>query len=122
MTSMETIMEPSMDRTPYLAMAVTPEQRSTYGMGAWIFERRWNGQGCRRGGDRRGVVGSATIRFRRTDVTGVFGVGENSALGCCGKRVTWVSVAQGLPRNMRWSISRGLIPPLLCSCFPFLFT
>ena len=40
----------------------------------------------------------------------MFGVGENSAPGCCGKRVPWVSVAQELPRNMRLSISRGLIP------------
>ena len=40
----------------------------------------------------------------------MFGVGENSAPGCCGKRVPWVSVAQELPRNIRLSISRGLIP------------
>ena len=40
----------------------------------------------------------------------MFGVGEYSAPGCCGKRVPWVSVVQGLPRNMRLSISRGLIP------------
>ena len=56
------------------------------------------------------------------DTTGVFGVGENSALGCYRKRVLWVSIAKGLPRNMRWSISRGHLPPLLCTCFPFLFT
>ena len=40
----------------------------------------------------------------------MFGVGENSAPGCCGKRVPWVSIAQELPRNRRLSISRGLIP------------
>ena len=37
-------------------------------------------------------------------------MGENSAPGCCGKRVPWVSIAQELPRNMRLSISRGSIP------------
>ena len=37
-------------------------------------------------------------------------MGENSAPGCCGKRVLWVSIAQELPCNMRLSISRGLIP------------
>ena len=40
----------------------------------------------------------------------MFGVGENSAPGCCGKRVLWVSIVQELPRNMRLSISRGPIP------------
>ena len=54
-TPCEVVLEPSMDRTPYLAMAVTPEQRSIYGVGAGIFERMWSGQGCRRGGDRRGM-------------------------------------------------------------------
>ena len=44
------------------------------------------------------------------DATGALGVGENSVPGCCGKRVLWVSVVQQLPRNMRLSISRGLIP------------
>ena len=57
MTPREVVLESRVDRTPYLAMAVTPEQRSTYGMGAGIFERMWSGQGCRRGGDRRGVGG-----------------------------------------------------------------
>ena len=50
-------MESSLDRTLYLAIAVTPEQRTTYGVGAGIFERMWNGQGCRRDSDRRGVGG-----------------------------------------------------------------
>ena len=56
-TPREAIMESSVDQTPYLAMAVTPEQRSTYVRGAGIFEKMWSGQGCRRGGDRRGVGG-----------------------------------------------------------------
>ena len=43
-TPTETILESSVDRTPYLAMAVTPEQRSTYGVGAGIFERIWSRQ------------------------------------------------------------------------------
>ena len=57
MTPREVVLESSVDRTPYLAMAVTPEQRSTYGVGAGIFARMWSGQGYRRGGDRRGVRG-----------------------------------------------------------------
>ena len=109
-TPREVALESSVDRTPYLTMAVTPEQRSTYGVGAGIFERMWSGQGCRRGGDRRGVGGYGATRFRRTDATGALGVCQYSAPGCCGKRVLWVSVAQELPRNMRLSISRGLIP------------
>ena len=43
-------------------------------------------------------------------VTGVFGAGENSALGCCGKSVPWVSVVQGLPCDAWLFISRSLIP------------
>ena len=39
----------------------------------------------------------------------MFGVNEHSAPGCCGKRVPWVSVGQGLPHDMRLSISRRLI-------------
>ena len=56
-TPRETILESSVDQTPYLDMAVTSEQQSTYGVGAGIFERMWSGQGCRKGSDRRGVGG-----------------------------------------------------------------
>ena len=56
-TPRETVMESSVDRTPYLPMAVTPEQRSTYGVGPGIFKRMRSRQGCRRGSNRRGVGG-----------------------------------------------------------------
>ena len=55
MIPMEETLVPDVGRTPYLAMAVTPEQCSTYGVGVGIFERMWSGQGCRRGNDRRGI-------------------------------------------------------------------
>ena len=55
LTPMEETTIPDVGRTPYLVVAVTSEQRSTYGVGAGIFERMWSGQGCRHSSDRRGI-------------------------------------------------------------------
>ena len=65
------------------------------------------------------VLPGSVARIRQ----GALRVGENSAPGCCGKRVLRVSVAQELPRNMRLSISRGLIPlAVFLLCFPLYAT
>ena len=61
---------------------------------------------------------------------GVLGVGENSAPGCCGKRVSWGLLLGSLgfhrvafPRDMKLSISRRGVPPYLRSLsFPLYAT